>query len=190
MHRNPDHSVLQNEGETVKLPRLIGRAVRYRHIRTVAEIAGALILLSGTAAVAASAATASSHPSPTIRGCVSTKTGALTVLLKAGASCRRGTKALSWNTALFGAKTNQAAAGTAGAQCTLGEVILTAGTTATAETAPADGQILKISSFTALYSLLGTKYGGNGKTTFALPNLRNAAPDGLTYSICEFGIFP
>jgi Phage Tail Collar Domain len=190
MRRNPDHSVLQNEGEIVKLPTLLARAVRYRHIRTVAEIAGALILLSGTAAVAASAATASSHSSPTIRGCVSTKTGALTVLLKAGASCRRGTKALSWNTALFGAKTNQAAAGTSGAQCTLGEIILTAGTTATAETVPANGQILKISSFTALYSLLGTKYGGNGKTTFALPNLRNAAPDGLTYSICEFGIFP
>jgi hypothetical protein len=179
----------KNEGEIVKLPTLLARAVRYRHIRTLAEIAGALILLSGTAAIA-SAATASSHASPTIRGCVSTKTGALTVLLKAGARCRKGTQAVSWNTALFGAKTNQAAAGTGGAQCTLGEIILTAGTTATAETVPADGQILSISSFDALYSLLGNKYGGNGKTTFALPNLRNAAPDGLTYSICEFGIFP
>jgi hypothetical protein len=172
------------------LVRVIGRVVRYRHIRTVAEIAGALVLLSGTAAVAASATTTSSHPSPTIRGCVSTRTGAVTILLKAGASCRKGTKALSWNTALFGAKTNQAAAGTAGAQCTLGQIILTAGTTATAETAPADGQILQISSFNALFSLLGTKYGGNGKTTFALPDLRNAAPAGLSYSICEFGIFP
>jgi hypothetical protein len=170
--------------------RAIGRAVRYRHIRTVAEIAGALILLSGTAAVAASTATASSHPSPTIRGCASTKTGALSILLTAGAKCRRGTKAVNWNTALFGAKTNQAAVGTGGATCTLGEIILTAGTTATAETAPADGQILKISSNPALSSLLGKKYGGNGTTTFALPNLRNAAPDGLTYSICEFGDFP
>jgi hypothetical protein len=147
-------------------------------------------VLSGTAAAAASAATASSHPSPTIRGCASTKTGALSILLKAGAKCRRGTQAVNWNTALFGAKTNQAAAGTAGAQCTRGEIILTAGKTATAETIPADGQVLSITSFTALFSLLGTKYGGNGKTTFALPDLRNAAPDGLTYSICEFGIFP
>ena len=37
--------------------------------------------------------------------------------------------------------------------------ILTAGKTATAETAPADGQTLQISKFTALFSLLGTKYG-------------------------------
>lgn len=39
-------------------------------------------------------------------------------------------------------------------------------------------------------SLLGTMYGGDGKTTFALPNLKKAAPNGLTYSICQFGIFP
>ena len=179
----------------MKLPqslgRAIGRAVRYRHIRTVAEIAGALILLSGTAAVAASAATASSPASPTIRGCASTKTGALSVLLKAGARCRRGTKAVNWNTALFGAKTNQAAtaAGTT-STCTLGQIILTAGMTAAPGTLLADGQILQISSNAALFSLLGTKYGGNGKTTFALPDLRNAAPDGLSYSICEFGVFP
>jgi Phage Tail Collar Domain len=170
--------------------RALRRAVRYRHIRTIAEIVGALILMSGTAAVAASSATATSHASPTIRGCVSTKTGAVTILLKAADRCRSGTKAVSWNTALFGAKTNQAAAGTGGAQCTLGEIILTAGKTAAAETAPADGQTLQISKFTALFSLLGTRYGGNGTTTFALPDLRNAAPDGLTYSICEFGIFP
>ncbi len=179
----------------MKLPtspgRAVRRVVRYRHIRTVAEIAGALMLLSGTAAVAAiSSATASSHPSPTIRGCASTKTGALSILLKAGARCRKGTQAVSWNTALFGAKTNQAATATGQGTCTLGEIILTAGKTAAPGTARADGQILKISSFTALFSLLGTKYGGNGTTTFALPDLRNAAPDGLTYSICEFGIFP
>jgi Phage Tail Collar Domain len=178
----------------VKLPsslvRAIRRAVRYRHIRTVAEIAGALILLSGTAAVAASSATASSPANPTIRGCVSNRTGAVTILLKTGARCRTGTQAISWNTALFGAKTNQAAAAAGQGTCTLGEIILTAGKTAAPGTVRADGQILNISSYPALYSLLGTKYGGNGKTTFALPNLRNAAPDGLTYSICEFGVFP
>ena len=32
---------------------------------------------------------------------------------------------------------------------------------------------------------------GNGKTTFALPNLKKAAPNGLTYSICEFNsVYP
>ncbi len=35
-----------------------------------------------------------------------------------------------------------------------------------------DGQILPISSNTALFSLIGTTYGGNGTTTFALPDLR------------------
>ncbi|MES2445421.1 MAG: tail fiber protein [Pseudomonadota bacterium] len=37
---------------------------------------------------------------------------------------------------------------------------------------PTDGQILSISQNTALFALLGTTYGGNGQTTFALPDLR------------------
>ena len=39
-----------------------------------------------------------------------------------------------------------------------------------------DGQLLPISQNTALFSLLGTTYGGNGTTTFALPNLQGSAP--------------
>ena len=39
-----------------------------------------------------------------------------------------------------------------------------------------DGQILPISQNTALFSLLGTTYGGNGKSTFALPDLQGRAP--------------
>lgn len=39
-----------------------------------------------------------------------------------------------------------------------------------------DGQLLPISQNTALFSLLGTMYGGNGVTTFALPNLQGNAP--------------
>lgn len=39
-----------------------------------------------------------------------------------------------------------------------------------------DGQILPIAQNTALFSLLGTTYGGNGQTTFALPDLRTRAP--------------
>src|SRR5210317_1716351 len=39
-----------------------------------------------------------------------------------------------------------------------------------------DGQLLPISSNTALFSLLGTTYGGDGRTTFALPDLRGRAP--------------
>jgi len=40
------------------------------------------------------------------------------------------------------------------------------------------GQILAISQNTALFSLLGTTYGGNGQTTFALPDLRGRVPVG------------
>ena len=39
-----------------------------------------------------------------------------------------------------------------------------------------DGQILPISQNTALFSLIGTTYGGDGKTNFALPNLQGTAP--------------
>jgi microcystin-dependent protein len=47
----------------------------------------------------------------------------------------------------------------------------------------------------ALFSLLGTTYGGDGKTTFALPNLagaepKGAGPAGVNYYICTSGIFP
>jgi microcystin-dependent protein len=47
-----------------------------------------------------------------------------------------------------------------------------------------DGQLLPISEYTALFSLIGTTYGGNGTTTFALPDLRGrdivGAGDGFT----------
>ena len=39
-----------------------------------------------------------------------------------------------------------------------------------------NGQLLPISQNTALFSLLGTTYGGNGQSTFALPDLRGKAP--------------
>jgi microcystin-dependent protein len=39
-----------------------------------------------------------------------------------------------------------------------------------------NGQLMPISQNTALFSLLGTTYGGDGKSTFALPNLQGSAP--------------
>src|SRR5215213_4058416 len=39
-----------------------------------------------------------------------------------------------------------------------------------------DGQLMPISQNTALFSLLGTFYGGDGKSTFALPDLQGSAP--------------
>lgn len=43
-----------------------------------------------------------------------------------------------------------------------------------------NGQLLPIAQNTALFSLLGTTYGGNGQTTFALPDLRGRTPVGAT----------
>lgn len=39
-----------------------------------------------------------------------------------------------------------------------------------------NGQTLSISQYTALFSIIGTAYGGNGQTTFNLPNLQNSVP--------------
>jgi microcystin-dependent protein len=43
----------------------------------------------------------------------------------------------------------------------------------------ARGQLLPISQYTALFSLLGTTYGGDGRTTFGLPDLRGRIPVGV-----------
>ena len=58
----------------------------------------------------------------------------------------------------------------------LGQIILFAGNYAPSGWAFCNGQLLPISQNTALFSLLGTTYGGNGQTTFALPDLRGRAP--------------
>ncbi|MBK8324049.1 MAG: tail fiber protein [Betaproteobacteria bacterium] len=87
----------------------------------------------------------------------------------------------------FGTNTSQGLASN-GRECTLGEIILSAGFRAAGT--PADGRLLQISLNAALFSLIGTTYGGNGTTNFALPDLRGAAPNGLTYTICDLGIFP
>jgi hypothetical protein len=170
------------------------------HLRAVAEIVGAMLLLSAGAASAA--AIIPSAKSTTVNACENTRTGALSARLHA--TCPAGTRAISWNitgprgpagppgtTGIFGTRTNTAAIGSGSAQCTLGEVLLTAGSTAPGGTVLANGQLLPISGNQALFSLLGTRYGGNGTTTFGVPNLKKAAPDGLSYSICEFNaVFP
>ncbi|MFH2123863.1 MAG: tail fiber protein [Pseudomonadota bacterium] len=58
----------------------------------------------------------------------------------------------------------------------IAEISLFAGNFAPRDWAYCDGQLLSISSNTALFSLLGTTYGGNGTTTFALPDLRGRVP--------------
>ncbi|WP_208420071.1 phage tail protein [Paraflavitalea devenefica] len=57
----------------------------------------------------------------------------------------------------------------------LGSVTIFAGNFAPRSFALCSGQILSIAQNTALFSILGTTYGGNGQTTFALPDLRGRA---------------
>ncbi|MFY2556326.1 phage tail protein [Corallococcus terminator] len=58
----------------------------------------------------------------------------------------------------------------------VGEIVMFAGNFAPRGWAFCQGQILPIAQNTALFSLLGTTYGGNGTTTFALPDLRGRYP--------------
>jgi microcystin-dependent protein len=76
----------------------------------------------------------------------------------------------------------------------LGEIRIFAGNFAPVNWAFCDGSMLSIRSNTALFSIMGTTYGGDGYNTFALPDLRGRAPlhfgsgIGLTpYSIGEIG---
>lgn len=58
----------------------------------------------------------------------------------------------------------------------LGQIILFAGNFAPLNWAFCDGSLLSIADNSALFSILGTTFGGDGQTTFALPDLRGRAP--------------
>jgi len=58
----------------------------------------------------------------------------------------------------------------------IAEVKIWAGNFAPRGWAFCDGQLLPIAQYTALFSLVGTIYGGDGRTTFGLPDLRGRAP--------------
>jgi len=73
-------------------------------------------------------------------------------------------------------RARRADAATEGINPFLGEIMLFAGNFAPNGWALCNGQLLPINQNTALFSLLGTTYGGNGQTTFALPDLRGRAP--------------
>lgn len=58
----------------------------------------------------------------------------------------------------------------------IGMIIMFAGNFAPRGWALCDGQLLPISANQALFSILGTTYGGDGRTTFQLPNLQSRVP--------------
>lgn len=60
----------------------------------------------------------------------------------------------------------------------IGEVIMFAGNFAPQGWAKCEGQLLSIAQNSALFSILGTQYGGDGETTFGLPDLRGRVPLG------------
>ena len=63
--------------------------------------------------------------------------------------------------------------------CFLGELRMFSGNYEPENWRFADGRILPIGQNTALFSIMGTTYGGDGRTTFALPDLRGRFPLGL-----------
>lgn len=58
----------------------------------------------------------------------------------------------------------------------VGEIRVFAGSFAPRDWAFCNGQLLRINNHAALFSVIGVQYGGDGKTTFALPNLQGLAP--------------
>jgi len=71
---------------------------------------------------------------------------------------------------------------TASAQRYLGSISLVPYNFAPQGSAFCDGSLLPISQYTALFSLLGTTYGGDGQSTFALPDLRGRVAIGMGQS--------
>jgi len=79
---------------------------------------------------------------------------------------------------IAGAAVGAAAPAHAGYEPFLGEMMLVGYNFCPRYFAQANGQLLPIAQNTALFSLLGTMFGGDGRTTFALPDLRGRAPIG------------
>ena len=76
-------------------------------------------------------------------------------------------------------------------QAYIGAIVLVGFNFAPTGWAFCNGQLLAINEYMALFSLLGTTYGGNGQTDFALPKLdAGSLQSGLNYIICLNGIYP
>jgi hypothetical protein len=79
--------------------------------------------------------------------------------------------------------------------CVVGQILLSASQHMPTNWTKASGQTIPINNNTSLFSLIGIDYGGNGTTTFQLPDLTASAPasaNGRTtqYWVCTSGVFP
>jgi|WetSurMetagenome_2_1015567.scaffolds.fasta_scaffold09447_3 microcystin-dependent protein len=73
----------------------------------------------------------------------------------------------------------------------IGSILLLPYTFAPQGTLPCDGRMLQIVEYSPLFALIGNTYGGNGTTTFALPNMLGLEPSpNMNYCIVTDGIFP
>jgi microcystin-dependent protein len=77
----------------------------------------------------------------------------------------------------------------------IGEIKLFAGNFAPRNWMFCDGQTLEIATHVALFSILGTNYGGDGNTTFQLPKLAplkesDGGETPIRYIICNVGYYP
>ena len=73
----------------------------------------------------------------------------------------------------------------------LGSILLVGFNYVPQDWALCNGQTLPINQYQALFSLLGTTYGGDGISNFALPNLKaDTLQPGLNYIICLAGVYP
>jgi microcystin-dependent protein len=70
----------------------------------------------------------------------------------------------------------------------VGEIILVAFGFAPVGWAICAGQLLPIDDNEVLFTLLGTRYGGDGISNFRLPNI--SAPTNMNYIICIYGLYP
>lgn len=74
---------------------------------------------------------------------------------------------------------SQVAHATCSSEAYTGSICYTAASYCPNNYTEALGQVLPINSYQALYSLVGTTYGGDGRTTFGIPDLRGRSPIGL-----------
>ncbi len=72
----------------------------------------------------------------------------------------------------------------------IGEIRLFGGNFAPRNWALCEGQLLAIADNTSLFSILGTTYGGDGRTTFGLPDLSDHRPGDVHYIIALQGFYP
>lgn len=73
----------------------------------------------------------------------------------------------------------------------IGQIILFPYNFVPREFLPCNGMKLSINQYTSLYALIGSKFGGDDRTYFNLPNLNDAVPySGMIYCMCFYGAFP